>query len=652
MLKKLSLYIIVLLLVASCRNEVIKDTMYLVEPPVATKQLGPSIFFHESFLIKNNIEEGTPIRVEINNFQIDLRPYLFFGKENEFALHSDFVQKFNINEKTNTLTIQKINENNTELTKKPIKFSVENYHGNNSKWDGFAFGAPHGDCDNETGKILNILTDKYGVSSTAAYGCRLSYRGIWFDCNRPLMQEAKPNGQGILNERKWNSEAEEKYEIYQDSVFSNSNLRKGERFKLFCSFHGHDLSVKLPSGKSIQRPVIEGLGMNFSDDELRKIKAFYNSVKHNYYQNPPELYFGNLPEDSTYYIEGVRLEFVYTGLGARTYGCLRRDFLENGLHFETPDIMRIPLESQEKTADLLFSIYQFVNDSVFTKRESAIPQTFTGNSVVVDEKIKISSGTFLMGNQDKIAWSSEEPQHSVHLDEFYIDKYEVSNSKFAKFLNDKLQKEEIYLSDEKVFETHSNNLFLDLSKPFSEILFNGKHFEVTRNRENHPVVFITLWAAESFAKSVGGRLPTEAEWEKAASWNQTENRKSYYSISKDTISKSDANYEVSGDTFERHLSATTPIGYYKTASFYGVKDMSGNVWEWTSDNFIGTIYSERKGKITTNPKVEKESTMKVIKGGAWDTEYSVLRSTMRLGIHPNATLINVGFRCVKVLDND
>jgi len=209
-----------------------------------------------------------------------------------------------------------------------------------------------------------------------------------------------------------------------------------------------------------------------------------------------------------------------------------------------------------------------------------------------------------------------------------------------------LQKDEIYLSDEKVFERNSNNLFLDLSKPFSEILFIENQFQVKNNRENHPVVFVTLWAAESFAKYVGGRLPTEAEWEKAASWNQSENRKSYYSISKDTISKSDANYEVSGDPFENNFPATTPIGYYETESFYGVKDMSGNVWEWTSDNFISNIYSERKGKVTNNPKVEKESTMKVIKGGAWDTEYSVLRSTMRLGINPNATLSNVGFRCV------
>jgi formylglycine-generating enzyme required for sulfatase activity len=623
----------------------------LVKSPVATTQLGPSIFFSENNFKSFKLIEGTPIRVHFKNHQIDLRPYIFFGADDEFALHPENSKRLGLEEGTSKIFIEKISSDQTELTSKPIKFYVENYKGDLNKWKGFAFEAPHGDCDNETGLIVKLLTEKYGIPSTAAYGCRLSYRGIWFDCNRPLMQEPKENQRGILPERKWNKSAEEKYLEFQDSILANSEMKYGDRFKLYCSFHGHDLAVKLNSGKVIERPVIEGMGMGFSDYELRRIKNYYNRVKFDYYSVPPDLYFGNLPEDSVYYFDGVKLRFFYTGLGARTYGSLRRDFLENGLHFETPNSMRIPVEVQEKTADLLAEIFSFVKDSIFSERNNA-PQLQIDKDIYSPQdfgkRLKIPAGEFIFGTDDEQSWSSEKPAHRVYLDEFYIDKYEVTNIQFVDFLNELFNQRKIIVEDGIVYNSDKSKKHYSSNEgnPFAEISFDGEKFSVDKKRNNFPVVFVTYWGVEEYAKFNGGRIPTEAEWEKAASWNDIRKIKSFYSTGTNSINPAQANYEQSVDPFENNLPATTPVGYYSSASFYGVKDMSGNVWEWTSDNFISSVYSTRKTEVIKNPKVEAESTMKTTKGGAWDTEYSVLRSSIRLGINPDYGLINLGFRCV------
>ena len=251
-----------LLLFVSCSQEVTYE-VELVYPPVATMQLGPSIFLSETDFEKMNLVEGTPVTVNINNKSKDLRIYKSFGKSNKIGIHKKYLSYFGINYK-DKIQIKITKTNNSKLTPKSIDFSVENYPGNLDKWNGYAFGAPHGDCDNKTGEVVKILSEQYGIPSTAAYGCRLSYRGIWYDCNRPLMKEAKPSGKGVIGERLWNEEAIKKYKAFQDSAWSNSGLKYGKRFKLFTSFHGHDLSVTLANGKKIQRPVIEGIGTGFT----------------------------------------------------------------------------------------------------------------------------------------------------------------------------------------------------------------------------------------------------------------------------------------------------------------------------------------------------------------------------------------------------
>ncbi|MEN8192208.1 MAG: formylglycine-generating enzyme family protein, partial [Bacteroidota bacterium] len=638
----------------SCAREKIFNAE-LIQPPVATMQLGPSIFLSDSYFENIDAEEGTPVRVEINNKIHDLRIYRNFEELPKVGLHYKYRDYFGINYKdTIQIRIVKINNRDTELTPKPIKFIVENYSGDLNEWNNYAFGAPHGDCDNETGAIVKIVSEKYGIPSTAAYGCRLSYRGIWYDCNRPLMKEPKPSGKGVIGERHWNEKAMEKYSVFQDSAWSNSKLKYGKRFKLFTSFHGHDLTVKLPDGKKIQRPVIEGIGSGFTKNELRKIKKFYYRNRDSYYENPPDLYFGNLPEDLEYEYKGVKLNFFYSGLGTRTYGTLRSDMAEHILHFETPNSMRINPEIQPKTAKLLNDIYQFVKDSIFAQQKPLTLKAYN-YSVPKDfnKKANLKGGEFLFGAPDGFGWNSERPQNKVTLSPFEIDIYEVTNKQYCEFLNKQFASNEIEVNEGEVFCKTNSNLLFKTKKAitFSEIDFDNNKFSVVSDREYFPVVFVTYYGAKKYAVSRGERLPTEAEWEYAASWDGKE--KYLFGYKENESIEKYSNYEDSYDYFEREkVIKTTPVGYYKKSSPFGVKDMSGNVWEWCSDYYQYDIHKVYTGKKAANPKVTKKSTMNVIKGGAWNTEGSVTSTTKRLGINPNAALINLGFRCVKMSNNE
>ncbi len=647
MLNKILVAILLVLSFVSCSQEFTYDAE-IVYPPVATMQLGPSLFLSESDFSKLQITEGTPVTVTINSKSKDLRIYNSFGESNKIGIHKKYLSFFGISY-NDIVQVKIVKTNNSKLTTKSIKFSVENYKGNLDEWNGYAFGAPHGDCDFETGAVVKILSDKYGIPSTAAYGCRISYRGIWFDCNRPLMKEAKPSGKGVIGERLWNDAAIAKYSVFQDSVWSNSKLKYGERFKLFTSFHGHDLTVKLQNGKKIQRPVIEGIGTGFTKDEIRRIKKFYYDNRNSYYTNAPDLYFGNLPEDLVYEYKGIPLEFFYTGLGSRTYGSLRNEMTEYVLHFETPNSMRIDPEVQPKTAKFLNDLYVFVKDSIIANKQTVdvVKNNFKAPNNI-GEKVSIKGGEFLFGAPKGFGWGSERPEHRVTLSPFEMDIYEVTNKQYCNFLNKALDENLIEIVDGEVVSKMDNKIILfktTSAVPFSEIKFANNKFSVVNKRDDFPVVFVTFNGANKYAMSKGERLPTEAEWEYAASWNGK--KKFLYATSTNNFTESKANFEDSGDPFEiATFIKTTPVGFYKSQSPSGCKDMSGNVWEWTSDFYVSNIHKQLKDEVAQNPTGASTGTMKVIKGGAWNTEGPVTSTTKRLGINPNTGLINLGFRCV------
>ena len=183
---------------------------------------------------------------------------------------------------------------------------------------------------------------------------------------------------------------------------------------------------------------------------------------------------------------------------------------------------------------------------------------------IIGEVALIPAGEFQMGGRDGDAESDEQPVHTVYVDAFYIDKYEVTNAQYKKFVdaNPQWQKDNIPRN-----------------------LHNGKYLRFWRgntyhlSKENHPVVYVSWYAAMAYAKWAGKRLPTEAEWEKAARGGVVGIKYPWG----DLIDPSKANYggEV-GDT--------RPVGSYPPND-YGLYDMVGNVMEWCLDAYDEGFYS-------------------------------------------------------------
>ncbi len=179
--------------------------------------------------------------------------------------------------------------------------------------------------------------------------------------------------------------------------------------------------------------------------------------------------------------------------------------------------------------------------------------------------VLIEAGEFRMGSNS--GETSEKPIHSVYVDAFYMDEYEVTNAEYAEFLNAKGKHAE------------AGKEWYHIGNQFSRIEYVSREYQVKGGYENHPVTFVSWYGAMAYAEWKGKRLPTEAEWEKAARGGLSGLTYPWGNA----IDSNRANYN-------RHVGDTTPIGKY-AANGYGLYDMSGNVWEWCLDEWNGNFYS-------------------------------------------------------------
>lgn len=241
------------------------------------------------------------------------------------------------------------------------------------------------------------------------------------------------------------------------------------------------------------------------------------------------------------------------------------------------------------------------------------------------EMVKIPAGEFQMGSKELMYAT---PIHTVYLDDFYIDAYEVTNAQFKAFIaaNPEWSKEHI------PSEYHNGN-YLQLWK--GNDYPNGK--------ANHPVVYVSWYAAMAYAKWKGKRLPTEAEWEKAARGGVVGKRY----VWGDSRDPSKANYGYYG----RH---TAPVGSY-LPNGYGLHDMGGNVWEHCLDEFDEKFYrnSPKKNPIAGVPNIEalmkdftSVQTAHVSRGGSWNTP-GPAHVASRGSDTPINTNSWLGFRCAR-----
>ena len=180
----------------------------------------------------------------------------------------------------------------------------------------------------------------------------------------------------------------------------------------------------------------------------------------------------------------------------------------------------------------------------------------------VGDMVLIPAGEFQMGSNH--GDSDERPVHTVYVDAFYMDKYEVTNAEYAAFLNAKGKHGEagvIWFDLADVDARISLNVRISLIGSTSTYLVDAGY-------ENRPVVEVSWYGAMAYAKWAGKRLPTEAEWEKAARGGLSGLTYPWGN----SIDSSKANYNG-------NVGDTTAVGKY-SANGYGLYDMAGNVWEW------------------------------------------------------------------------
>jgi formylglycine-generating enzyme len=222
---------------------------------------------------------------------------------------------------------------------------------------------------------------------------------------------------------------------------------------------------------------------------------------------------------------------------------------------------------------------------------------------------------------------AESPQHTVTISRFYLDRYEVTNASFQRFIRARPEWSAARIP--KRF--HNGNYLKD---------WNGDNFPAGKG--NHPVVNVSWYAAVAYCRWSGKRLPTEAEWEFAARGGLKDKT---FSWGDALVDSSRANYAGS------NINGTTPIRSYP-ANGYGLFDMAGNVWEFTADEWapysnLPQVDPVAGGKLFLDQSFSEVTTRRVIRGGSFAGAPLNLRVTYRDSHPPEGAQPFVGFRCAK-----
>ena len=265
-----------------------------------------------------------------------------------------------------------------------------------------------------------------------------------------------------------------------------------------------------------------------------------------------------------------------------------------------------------------------------------------GKNEIIWEKdgsamVLIPAGEFLMGSPEGEGEADEHPQHKVYLDAYYIDKYEVTNQQFAKFLNE-WGKDTDENGQKMIYENEwgIKKVAADFSKT-RQLL----GWEPAKGYETYPVINVTWYGGNQYAKWAGKRLPTEAEWEKACRGPQESSGATFRRTTKYCYGNEENKLNEYAWYSANSGSKTHPVGA-KEPNTWGVYDMHGNVWEWCSDWYDENYY---KNAFYKNPQGPDKGGYRVIRGGSWDIGAVYCRSVNRGGNNPDNGWYNNGFRC-------
>jgi serine/threonine-protein kinase len=267
-----------------------------------------------------------------------------------------------------------------------------------------------------------------------------------------------------------------------------------------------------------------------------------------------------------------------------------------------------------------------------TATETPLPALGLGSTrtSAADQMVEIfiPAGEFTMGSEGYNAKNNEVgrvypegPEHTVYLENYWIDKFEVSNQQYALCVAAGACQPP-YLWDSETRESYYND----------------------PNFSNYPVIWVSWYMANDYCSWAGRRLPTEAEWEKAA--RGTDGRE--FPWGNDPVDGTRANFcdvnctrSYASGAFDDGYGDTSPVGSYPAgASPYGVMNMAGNVWEWVSTIIKPYPYDAADGREDPDTYAER-----VWRGGPWSNGSWWVRATVRYRSVPMYWNLNLGFRC-------
>ena len=242
----------------------------------------------------------------------------------------------------------------------------------------------------------------------------------------------------------------------------------------------------------------------------------------------------------------------------------------------------------------------------------------------------IPSREFEMGSDTGDA--DEKPVHTVYVDEFFMNNYPVTNADFKKFVNANPE----WQKDSIPEKYHDGNYLAHWDKN-----------DYPKSHANHPVVYVSWYAAMAYAEWAGKRLPTEAEWECAARGGLVGKKYPWG----DTADTTRVGIQMWGAP-----PRTTHVGTYPPNG-YKLYDMTGNVWQWCLDSYDAAFYtnSPQRNPIAGAADLQalttdflNVGTPRVLRGGAWTEDPRIPRVADRDKADPAQTFSLVGFRCVRV----
>ncbi len=254
------------------------------------------------------------------------------------------------------------------------------------------------------------------------------------------------------------------------------------------------------------------------------------------------------------------------------------------------------------------------------------------------EMALVPAGCFMMGSEEGL--DDEKPVHQVCFEEpFWVDVYEVTNARFAEFLN------------KMGNQTEGGETWLNADDEDVLIGESGGIWAPLEGYADHPVIEVTWFGAAAYCEWRGARLPTEAEWEYAARGPDGPVYPWGNDFDGTLLNFCDMNCEYGwadrgvNDGY-RH---TAPVSTYPGgASWVGALDMGGNVWEWLSDwyDYGSGYYADAP---TLNPQGPESGSSRVMRGGSWDFGYSSARAAARNCKDPGNSGNDYGFRCVGII---